>query len=292
MKQARIFFETDGDRALGIASSIENLFELEGYPVSASEIDEASGRWNVSVYVPADEAKSVSSRISGIIQEEDLATSLDQELLEDRDWVSETLRDLQPVRAGRYIVHGSHTPDAALPNEHSICIDAGQAFGTGHHGTTAGCLDMLQACLKRRNYLSGLDLGTGSGVLAIAMAKSAPMRVLATDIDPVAISVAKQNFRSNQTGGQIQAVTATGFSHRQFRNYGPFDLVVANILAGPLDSMATELCRYLDKRSTVILSGLLPHQRNRILARYRGQGLKHVHTHLRDGWIVLVLERM
>lgn len=292
MQQTRLFFTTDTARARRIAAAIEDLFENEGYPVSAFETDEAARIWSVSVYVPSSDAAPALDKIEKLMRDEDLICELAQETLEDRDWVSETLRDLKPVRAGRYVVHGSHTPDAARSHEHSVCIDAGQAFGTGHHGTTAGCLDMLEVSLKKRRYANALDLGTGSGVLAIALAKSAPVQILATDIDPVAIRVAKQNIRLNQVGGNIQAVTASGFSHRKFRKVGPFDLVVANILARPLHKMATQLCQHLDAKATVILSGLLPHQRANILARYRGQGLRHVHTHLRDGWIVLVLEKM
>ncbi len=291
MQQTRLFFTADADQARRISDAIETCFETEGYPVSAFETDEATQTWSVSVYVPSTETESVSDQINDIIRSEGITSSLEQQVLEDKDWVSETLKDLKPVRAGRYIVHGNHTPDAAYSHEHSILIDAGQAFGTGHHGTTAGCLEMLERCLKRRSYKNALDLGTGSGVLAIALAKSAPMNILATDIDPVAIRVAKQNVRLNSVSGRVQLVTAAGFSNRVFRENGPFDLIVANILAGPLHDMATPLCQNLDRNATVILSGLLPHQRSKIIARYGAEGLRHVHIHTRDGWIVLIMER-
>ncbi|MCB1430263.1 MAG: 50S ribosomal protein L11 methyltransferase, partial [Nitratireductor sp.] len=162
---------------------------------------------------------------------------------------------------------------------------------TGHHGTTAGCLDMLGLCLKENRYSRALDLGTGSGVLAIAVARSLPARILATDIDPVAVDVARQNCRLNGVASRIRCETAPGFAHRAFREEGPFDLVIANILAGPLQALARDLAANCAPGATVILSGLLPHQRARIVATYRLHGLDFVKAHIRDNWLVLVLRK-
>jgi ribosomal protein L11 methyltransferase len=242
--------------------------------------------------VSAEAQKDAKARLETLLQAQDVDESVLIETLGNENWVEKTLQDLAPVRAGRFVVHGSHDADCAAPHEHAICINAGMAFGTGHHGTTAGCLAMIDRELKRSAPRNALDLGSGTGVLAIAIAKAAHIPVLATDIDPVAAHIARQNARANQAGGYVDSIAATSFNHTRFLEYVPFDLVVANILAGPLQAMAHDLSRHLASGAGVILSGLLPHQRARILAGYRAQGLAHDHTHYQDGWMTLVLRNM
>lgn len=290
MPQTRLFLTTDGPRATRIARLLDAELEEDAVPVAAFEIDEKAGLWSVSVYVPADEVEAFESRIDHVLQREKLTLRIGNEPLTDVDWVAATLSELKPVRSGRFIVHGSHDRHVPRPWQRAILIDAGLAFGTGHHGTTAGCLDMLGMCLKRRVYRNVLDLGTGSGVLAIAVAKSLSARVLASDIDPVAVGVARENVRINGVAARVECVTAAGFNNRRFAARAPFDLVMANILARPLEMLARDLARHLDRRATVILSGLLPHQQARIVAAYRAQGLRLVKAHHRDGWLTLVLE--
>lgn len=291
MPQTRLFLSTDGPRATRIARLLEAELESEAIPVAAFEIDEKSGLWSVSAYVPADEAEAVEKRIAAVLERENLPHGIGHEPLEDIDWVAATLSELKPVRSGRFIVHGSHDRHVPRPWQRAMLIDAGLAFGTGHHGTTAGCLDMLGEVLKRRSYANVLDLGAGSGVLAIAVAKSLPARVLASDIDPVAVEVARRNVRINGVTARVECITAAGFGNRRFAARKPFDLVLANILARPLEMLARDLVRHLDRRATVILSGLLPHQQARIVAAYRAQGLHLVRAHRRDGWLTLVLEK-
>ncbi len=211
-------------------------------PVASFEIDENAGLWSVSVYVPADEAPHFERRMIEVLERENLPTGIGHEPLQDIDWVAATLAELTPVRSGRFIVHGSHDRHVPRPHQHAVLIDAGLAFGTGHHGTTAGCLDMLGECLKRRRYFNALDLGTGSGVLAIAAAKSQPLTVLASDIDPVAVEVARRNTQINGVAAQVECIAAPGFNHQRFGQKGPFDLVLANILARPLEMLARDLC--------------------------------------------------
>lgn len=273
-----------------MARALEAEFEDEAFPVAAFEVDEAAGIWSVSVYALNEAVASTENRMAAALKAAGLPHAISHESLGEVDWVAATLAELSPVRAGRFIVHGSHDNHVPKPHEHAILIDAGLAFGTGHHGTTAGCLSMLAQAMKRRRYFNALDLGTGSGVLAIAAAKAQPLHVLASDIDPVATKVARENVRLNEAMPRINCVTATGFNHRAFVEHGPFDLVLANILARPLELLARDLAAHLARPATVILSGLLPHQKARIVAAYRAQGLRLAKAHILNGWLTLVLE--
>jgi ribosomal protein L11 methyltransferase len=174
-------------------------------------------------------------------------------------------------------------------NKLGIEIEAALAFGTGHHGTTRGCLLLLDHVLKARRPRRVLDLGTGTGVLAIAAAKALHDQVLASDIDAPSVKVACENARLNETGNFVQVIRATGFSAPQFAQYGPFDLVLANILANPLRQLAGPMARHLAPSGYVILSGLLTHQAGAVIAAYRARGLVPV-RHLRiEGWSSLLL---
>ncbi|MEO8321547.1 MAG: 50S ribosomal protein L11 methyltransferase, partial [Bradyrhizobium sp.] len=173
-----------------------------------------------------------------------------------------------------------------------IEIEAALAFGTGHHGTTRGCLLLLDHVLKAWRPRRVLDLGTGTGVLAIAAARALHERVLASDIDPVSVEVTRENARLNVAGHLVQAITAIGFSAPQFAQRGPFDLVLANILANPLRQLATPMARHLAPSALVILSGLLTPQVPAVIAAYRARGLVPL-RHLRiEGWSSLLLRRL
>jgi len=191
------------------------------------------------------------------------------------------------VRAGRFLVHGSHDRDKVQIHDVAIEIDAGQAFGTGHHGTTAGCLEVIEKVVRSRKVRNALDLGTGSGVLAIAVRKLLPVPVLATDIDPIAVRVAQENARRNQIIDGIDFRTAPGFHSTAFREHGPFDLIIANILARPLIKMAPQLVTHLAANGSVVLSGILAEQRWKVIAAYSGEGLSHVKTIWRNGWVTI-----
>ncbi|MBZ0228103.1 MAG: 50S ribosomal protein L11 methyltransferase, partial [Bauldia sp.] len=176
-------------------------------------------------------------------------------------------------------------------NDLAIEIEAGQAFGTGHHGTTAGCLVAIDRLAKSRRIANALDIGTGSGVLAIAIARRAKAPVLASDIDPVAVAVARENVAKNGAAGFVETFTAAGLGDRRFAARAPFDLIVANILAGPLAALAPAIRRKLANGGTVILSGLLPDQKARIVSAYRRQGLRLVGALVLDGWLTLTFVR-
>jgi ribosomal protein L11 methyltransferase len=219
----------------------------------------------------------------------DVARNITFDTVEAKDWVKASLEDLVPVPAGRFIVHGQHDRERVPSNKLGIEIEAALAFGTGHHGTTRGCLLLLDHVLKAWYPRRVLDLGTGTGVLAIAAAKALHGQVLASDIDPASVRVARENVRLNQTGDLVQIITATGFSAPQFARGGPFDLVLANILANPLRQLATPMARHLAPSALVILSGLLNRQAASVIAAYRTRGLvplRHVRI---DGWSSLLL---
>ena len=289
MNQTRLFLHARKPEANHIFAILETALEEEGTPISLFEHEDQPGEWCVSLYVSHDQANQFEDRIAQTLGSDAFGLNIEREELGDIDWVSETLRDLAPVKAGRFVIHGSHDRKAPKTNEFSIEIDAGQAFGTGHHGTTSGCLDMLEAVLKLRDYSNTLDLGTGSGVLAIALAKATNADILASDIDPVAVKVAKQNFILNGCADRVDTIVSPGLENRTFHEHGPFDLIIANILAGPLQKMSASLCRQLASGGTLILSGLLPRQKSRIVAAYRMQGLTLSYYHIRDGWLTLVL---
>jgi ribosomal protein L11 methyltransferase len=221
---------------------------------------------------------------------EAVAETLSFDTLEAKDWVKASLADLVPVPAGRFVVHGQHDRTRIAPNKLGIEIEAALAFGTGHHGTTRGCLLLLDHVLKARHRPRRLlDLGTGTGVLAIAAAKALHTTVLASDIDPPSVAVARDNARLNRVGNLVHAVRATGFAAPDFASHGPFDLVLANILANPLRQLAGPMTRHLAPSARVILSGLLNHQAGAVIAAYRARGLVP-ERHLKiDGWSSLLL---
>lgn len=289
MPQSRIHAETDEATARRLLEIYETAFEDAGYPVSAFENPEAPLIWEISVYVETDMADATRMHMRTMAGESGHEIGFEREDIPETDWVKKTLRELSSVRAGRFIVHGSHEADIPKPHEIAIQINAGLAFGTGHHGTTAGCLDMLNRVMKRRKFSNVLDLGTGSGVLAIAAAKALPCFVTATDIDPVATETASYNARLNGVQANVHCLTARGFNNRIIQQQAPYDLVIANILAKPLQQMARDLANHTAHGGMVILSGLLPHQRAPLVAGFRLQGLYLEHYHTRDGWLTLVL---
>lgn len=291
MPQSRIHAETDRQTATSLMTFFEQMFEERALPVSAFENLEKPEVWNISVYVETEEADEIRQLMNEAADQQNLKISLEREDIPDTDWVSATLRDLSAVRATGFIVHGSHEMDAPKTHETSILIDAGLAFGTGHHGTTAGCLDMLSEVSKQRSFYNALDLGTGSGVLAIAIAKTHNAQILASDIDPVATETAIYNTKRNGVHAYVECITANGLNNRRFGEQGPFDLVIANILAGPLQSMALEISLHTQAGGNIILSGLLPHQKSRIVATFRQHDILFEHAHYRDGWMVLVLQK-
>lgn len=212
-------------------------------------------------------------------------------LVPDHDWVKLSQEGLPPVRAGRFFVYGAHDRGTVPPGVIPLRIEAGLAFGTGHHESTALCLALISDLASRRRFARVLDLGCGSGVLAIAMARLWRVPVLAADIDPVAVEVTRDNARINQIAPSIRTVAADGLTHRAISTGAPYELIVANILAGPLTRLAPSIAGALAPSGCVLLSGLLRWQENLVLSYYRSHGLK-LCARKRDGnWSALMLER-
>lgn len=207
------------------------------------------------------------------------------------DWVAATQLRLPPVVAGRFVVHGSHAREGLPPGLERIEIDAGLAFGSGEHATTRACLEAIDRIARRHRFRRVLDLGCGSGVLAIAAGRCWPARLLAVDNDPIAVRVAAGNLRRNLPGGWFAVGLADGYHHPAVRRARPFDLVLANILADPLIEFAPSLARHLAPGGHAVLSGLLDRQAEAVVAAHVGCGLR-LEDRIDDGpWVALVLRQ-
>ncbi|MES0030596.1 50S ribosomal protein L11 methyltransferase [Mesorhizobium sp. M0040] len=290
MTQTRLYFTAGKIEADRIFAALGAAFDDEGLPIAVLEVDEDRDIHEVSLYAD-DDVDAVEARLRDILAGLSLSKPIAREALPDIDWVARSLEGLKPVRAGRFFVHGAHDRRKRHSGELAIEIEAGLAFGTGHHGTTAGCLEMLEQVVRREHPRNALDLGTGSAVLAIAVARLAHIPVLATDIDPVAVKVAAANARLNQVKGLIETVAAPGFHHPIFAARAPFDLIVANILARPLMRLAPQMAGHIALGGSIVLSGILERQRDAVIAAYVGQKFRHVRTLHREGWVTIHLKR-
>ncbi|MBZ9765879.1 50S ribosomal protein L11 methyltransferase [Mesorhizobium sp. CA6] len=290
MGQTRLHFTANKLEADRIFAALDAAFEEDGLPVAVLELDEEKDIHEVSLYADGD-VDPVEVRVRDVLAGLGLSKPVEREVLPDVDWVSRSLEGLKPVRAGRFLVHGSHDRAKRRSGDLAIEIEAGLAFGTGHHGTTAGCLEVLEQVVLRERPRNALDLGTGSAVLAIALAKLAHIRVLATDIDPVAVRVAAANARLNHVKALVETVTAPGFHHPIFARRAPFDLIVANILARPLMRLAPEMAKHISLGGSLVLSGILDRQRDAVISAYVGQAFRHVRTLHREGWVTIHLKR-
>ena len=282
---ARLTATVEGARDL--LDRLAEVFDASEAVVSA--YDTGSG-WAVAVHFNDPPNETAVRALVGLAAGPEAANALAFETLAAKDWVKASQEGLKPVEAGRFIVHSEHYRSAVRANRIGIEIGTAFAFGTGHHGTTRGCLLALDQLLKSRRPRRILDIGTGTAVLAIAAARVLHRPVLASDIDPRAARVARENVRRNRAG-TVTVVHAAGIDMRRFRDRGPFDLVLANILLGPLQRMATPMARLLAPGARVVLSGLLTSQASAALATYRNEGLALEHRIVLDGWSTLVLRR-
>jgi ribosomal protein L11 methyltransferase len=263
---------------------------FEGQAVIAA-FEGPDGRWDITVHFAEVPDQARVRELVATAAGDEVAQDISFDTVEAKDWVKATLAELVPVHAGRFIVHGHHDRSKIAPNKLGIAIEAALAFGTGHHGTTRGCLLLLDSVLKAHRPRRVLDLGTGTGVLAIAAAKALQIKLLASDIDPLSVRVARDNAALNGTGNLVRTIRATDFSAAEFARRGPFDLVLANILANPLRQMATPMAKHLAPSALVILSGLLPHQAQGVIAAYRARGLVLLRHLQIEGWSSLLMRK-
>ncbi|WP_422537435.1 50S ribosomal protein L11 methyltransferase [Bartonella apis] len=286
--QIRLHYKSPKREAEKQYELLDHAFEDDAFPLAITEIDEANGIYEVSLYVDETQKNSILPRFAQVLGVDE--NKIEIEILPDIDWVSHSLEGLGPVRAGRFFVHGSHDRDKVKPGDLAIEIDAGQAFGTGHHGTTVGCLELIADVMEHEKPQNALDLGTGSGILAIGIALIKPIRILATDIDPIAIKVAKENFALNGVAKTITAITATGLDDEEIKKRVPFDLIVANILANPLIELAPQMVPALKKGGSIVLSGILEEQHDRVVKAFEAEGAKYIKTLHHEGWVAIHLK--
>ena len=267
------------------AEAIDADPRLEGATYSILEEDEDRHIWRIDAFpTSGDEAAALMAVLGGYPT---LRTT--SERLADADWLAMALSGLPPVRAGRFFIYGVHDRGRAPVNAVNLRIEAGAAFGTGHHGTTVGCLIAYDALLKRRRFGKVLDVGAGTGVLAIAAARTGTRTAAGTDIDPVSVRIGGENAKVNAVDARF--VHASGLKHRAVAAEAPYDLVFANILARPLISLAQDIKTALKPQGTAILSGLLRTQERAVRAAYLNRGFKIERRIHRDAWAALVLRR-
>jgi ribosomal protein L11 methyltransferase len=266
------------------ADAIDNMPGLEGATYSILEEDEDKGVWRIDAFPTTDEEDAA---LMALLGEYDLKVVRDT--LADADWLAMALSGLPPVRAGRFFVYGMHDRGRLPASTVNLRIEAGAVFGTGHHGTTVGCLQAYDRLIKARKFNKVLDVGAGTGLLAIAAARTGSKLAVGTDIDKPSVRISKENAKVNKANAKF--VHASGLSNPLVANNAPYDLVFANILARPLISLAQDIKRALVPGGTVILSGLLRTQERMVKAAYLSRGFKVVNRIHRDAWATLVLQR-
>jgi len=273
---------TDAEAA---AAAIDSDPSLESVAYSILEEDEDHDIWRIDAF-PTDltERKALTHVLEGF----SALTTL-TEALADADWLAMALSGLPPVRAGRFFVYGAHDRGRRPVNAVNLRIEAGAAFGTGHHGTTVGCLMAFDHVLKREAFQRVLDVGSGTGVLAIAAARTGSEFVVGTDIDPVSVRISRENAALNTARARF--VYANGLSHKAVAAGAPYDLVFANILARPLVHLASDINRALRPGGIAILSGLLRTQERFVRAAYLSRGFITARRYHRDAWATLVLRK-
>ena len=265
------------------AAAIDSDPDLEAATYSIIEEDE--DLWRIDAFpTSAAEADGLRARLAGFPR---LATLTQR--LADADWLAMALSGLPPVRAGRFFVFGLHDLGRAPINAIRLRIEAGAAFGTGHHGTTVGCLIAYDTLIKRARFARVLDVGTGAGILAIAAARTGSGLTVGTDIDAVSVRIARDNARVNHARSRF--VVADGLAHRSVSGSAPYDLVFANILARPLVRLAQDVKGALRPGGVAILSGLLRSQARFVLGAYLARGFRLERRIRRDAWATLVVRR-
>ncbi len=257
--------------------------------VGVFELEDGSGLWEVGAYFSEKPDDISLALLAAVFQAEEFKISE----LPQIDWVSKVQRSLKPVVAGRFFVYGSHDSDKVPPDCEPLLIEASMAFGTGHHGTTKGCLlaleQLIKVGFKAKNVI---DVGCGTAVLAMAAARTFSANVIASDIDSVAHSVAKLNIIANGLDQKIQCFEASGFAHEQIKTKNPFDLIFANILLAPLLGLATDISKYSLSGGYVVLSGILSEQAELVVKKYTGVGFSLSKQIEIGEWVTIIFRKI
>ena len=273
--------------AEALAEACEDL-EPEPVGTGVFEIEDGSDRWEVGAYfteAPDDIALALLAAAFG-------ANPFAVSELPDVDWVAHVKRELTPVRAGRFFVHGSHDADKVPEGVEALWIEAAMAFGTGHHNTTKGCLEALDR-LETQGFQPRriVDIGCGTAVLAMAAARLWPVTVLASDIDAVAVDTAAANVIANGLDGRVICIEAAGFGHQMLEDNAPYDLVLANILKQPLIDLAPQMASVVAPKGKIILSGILVTQADEVVKTYGMHGFALDQRDDLGDWSALTLTR-
>src|SRR5579883_1824830 len=287
----RLRLVCDEARARAIVDLIVESFEPAEAAASAFEsADGPQGKraWIVEAYFGFEPDEDALRDLVAAAGGEEAASRVEFSRTEEADWVANSLAGLAPVKAGRFLVHGGHDRARVRPNAIAIEIEAALAFGTAHHGTTRGCLLLLERVLRRRRPARILDIGCGTGVLAIAAAKALRRPVAAGDIDPVAVATAAANARLNGVSGLVRPLLSRGVERRDLRERAPYDLVFANILARPLKLLAPSVATLTAPRGEAIVSGLLAADVAGVLSAWRAQNFRLVERLDLERWASLL----
>ena len=272
-------------------ATAEEAFSDIATSVSNFETDGENGIWSFELIFDAKPDMAELSRrlmvIAALHNVSQPALTLAQ--LMQEDWLSQVARDFPPLAIGRFFVHGSHIIERAKAGGISIQVEAGAAFGSGEHGTTRGCLEAMEWLSHSQRFARILDMGTGSGILAIAAAKLWKTNVLAVDLDPVSVRVTGENIRTNRVQKFVGTGVSDGYSAMQVKRGAKYDLITANILARPLISFAKDLRQNLADGGVAVLSGLLVSQEKRVMAAHKMQGLSLKRKFVHGDWCTLVI---
>ncbi|MEZ5690296.1 MAG: 50S ribosomal protein L11 methyltransferase [Rickettsiales bacterium] len=276
--------------AAAVATAEESFSDI-AISVANFETDEQNHIWSFElIFSDKPDAEELKRRLFLIASLHNIDTpEIKIEKLEQTDWLSQVAQDFPPLSIGRFFVHGAHVSETPKMNKIAIQIDAGAAFGSGEHATTSCCLAAMEYLARKHTYTNILDMGTGSGILAIAAAKLWKSAILAVDLDPVSVRVTKENAAINKTDKYIKTAISDGYISGEVKNNSPYDLIIANILARPLVSFAPYLKKNLAMGGVAILSGLLASQEKYVLAAHRTHGLRLKKRFIRDGWSTLVI---
>ena len=274
--------------ASDLGDALERLTP-EPIGVGVFELEDGSELWEVGAYFSEKPDDISLALLAAVFQAEEFKISE----LPQIDWVSKVQRSLKPVVAGRFFVYGSHDSDKVPPDCEPLLIEASMAFGTGHHGTTKGCLlaleQLIKVGFKAKNVI---DVGCGTAVLAMAAARIFSANVIASDIDSVAHSVAKMNIIANGLDQNIQCFEASGFAHEQIKTKNPFDLIFANILLAPLLGLATDISKYSLSGGYVVLSGILSEQAELVVKKYTGVGFSLSNQIEIGEWVTIIFRKI